>query len=147
VRKSQEWAQVSTGIDKPETTLPVEDSKAMQPLDADLALMATIERLMSEKKPYKDASLSVETLAQTLGVKRQYLSDAIHRCTKKNFNTFVNEYRIKESIRLLSETNLTTFSFSSIVFESGFNEDRTFRRVFRKMTGLSPTDFRKNRIV
>jgi AraC-like DNA-binding protein len=133
VRKSQEWAETKT-------------VQHDQPLETDLALMTAIERFMSEKKPYKEASLSVEALAQTLGVKKQYLSDTIHRCTKKNFNTFVNEYRIKEAIRLISETNLTTFSFSSVVYESGFNEDRTFRRVFRKMTGLSPTDFRKNMI-
>jgi putative ABC transport system permease protein len=63
---------------------------------------------------------------------------------KKNFATYVNEYRIKEAIRLLSENSNDTISYQNVAFDVGFNDQRNFNRVFKKMTGLTPSEFRNN---
>jgi YesN/AraC family two-component response regulator len=131
VRKSQQWAQVN------------EERETDFPDDTDFLIMKEIEALML-KEIYKNSALSLEMLAKQLGAKRNYVSGAINRCTKKNFNTFVNEYRIKEAIRHLSKKNIQSFSIDSIAFEVGFNDPRNFFRVFKKMTGLTPTEFVNN---
>lgn len=73
-----------------------------------------------------------------------YNDEAVSRCTGKTFKTWLNEYRIKEAIRLLSDKNNSTISIDALTFESGFSDRTTFYRVFKKMTGISPTDFKKN---
>jgi YesN/AraC family two-component response regulator len=130
VRLSQQWSQVV----RKESHLPDE---------TDLSTMKNIERLMSEKV-YKNTSLSVELLANMLDIGQHNVSKAINRCTKKNFKTYVNEYRIKEMIRLLSEKESRQFSIDALAYEVGFSEIRNFFRVFKKMTGLTPTQFMTN---
>jgi len=128
----------------PETGEASETGEAPKPNgmpdEFDRSMMTDIEKLMSEEHLYRDPTLSVDLLAQKIGAKRHYVSNAINLCTDKSFNTFVNEYRIKEAIQLLSKTDAPTIDM--IAFETGFNDRQNFYRVFKKMTGLSPTEFR-----
>ena len=143
VRKLQEWAQVSTEMVKPE--LIVEHEKHNEsPDEVDFLIMKEIEKRMFEDKLYRDAALSVDLLANKLNAKRHNVSIAINRCMKKSFNSFVNEYRIKEAIQLLSKNDFNSLTIDTIAFDVGFNDRHNFYRVFKKMTGLSPTEFRKN---
>ena len=115
------------------------------PTEIDLSIMKEIETVMTEKQAYLTTTLTVESLAQMLNAKKHYVSSAINRCTRNNFNTFVNEYRIKEAVRLLSNKQFTTnFNMDGIAFELGFTDRKIFYRVFKKMTGLSPTEFINN---
>jgi len=158
VLRSQHWA----GIEIPDNPLPQDDDadtvqeeitepdekEKEKPTDlsdsADTTIMKDIERLMSEEKLFREITLSVDSLAHKLGVKRYYISEAINHCTQKSFNTFVNEYRIKEAIRLLSAKENEAIPIDDIAFDSGFNDRKNFYRVFKKMTGLSPSGFRNN---
>ena len=97
-----------------------------------------------EDKLYRDASISVDLLAQKLGVKRHQVSTVINRCMQKSFKTFVNEYRIREAIQLLSNNAADTMTIDAIASDVGFNDRHNFYRVFKKITKQSPTDFKKN---
>ena len=153
VRKSLQWAQVqpetanaiqpTVQTDENEATEQGQEVQNAPPDETDFEIMEAIERRMTDEKIYRDGSLSVDSMAQLLGFKRYYISGAINRCSKKNFNTFINEYRIKEAIRLLSEKNARQFSMDGIALDAGFNDRRNFLRVFKKMTGLTPTEFVK----
>jgi YesN/AraC family two-component response regulator len=106
--------------------------------------MKEIEKVMQEDKLYRNAELSMDLLTRKLHAKRHYIATAINRCTNKSFNTFVNEYRIKEAIQILSKNSTGAFTIDAIAFDVGFNNRINFYRVFKIMTGLSPTEFRKN---
>jgi YesN/AraC family two-component response regulator len=163
VSKAQEWAQVeitiagharnddelritneevgydaSVGIENEE----IEEQNS--PDEIDFLIMNSIEKLMSEEKLYTDTALTLEWLAKKLNSKRHYVSAAINNCTQKSYNTFINEYRIKEAIQLLSKENAKIFSIDQVAFDAGFNDRKNFYKVFKKMTGLSPTEFRNN---
>jgi AraC-like DNA-binding protein len=99
---------------------------------------------MTEKKIYTDTRLTVDTIAQLLNMKRHNVSTAINRCTKKTFNTYLNEYRVKEAINIISKKEAKDLTIDNIAFSSGFTDRTNFYRVFKKFTGLSPTDFKKN---
>jgi len=136
VNKSQQWAKM-----QPQTETDNFASPATLPDVADLSLMKEIKRLMTEEKLYKNHSLTLDFVANRIGYKPYLVSGAINRCTKKDFSTFIGEYRIKEAIRLLSGKNVHQFSLDSVAFDSGFNDRRNFNRVFKKMTGVTPTEF------
>lgn len=63
------------------------------------------------------------------------------RHTSKTFTQFVNEYRIVHATKLLSETN---DPISAICFDCGFNNFSHFNRYFKKVTGKSPSQYRKD---
>ncbi|MBQ6839234.1 MAG: helix-turn-helix transcriptional regulator, partial [Oscillospiraceae bacterium] len=52
----------------------------------------------------------------------------------------LNNFRIKKAVHLLSETSS---SIESIAYMVGFNDPKTFSRVFKAVTGISPRDYRK----
>ena len=54
-------------------------------------------------------------------INRTYLSRAINNCSGKNFNVYINEFRIKEAIKLMSADD-KKFSLEGFAFETGFNE-------------------------
>jgi AraC-like DNA-binding protein len=61
---------------------------------------------------------------------------------KKNFYDLVNGYRVEEAKRLLLDPKSFNYTILSVGFEAGFNSKTTFNTVFKKFTGLSPTEFR-----
>ncbi|MDR0831083.1 MAG: helix-turn-helix domain-containing protein [Prevotellaceae bacterium] len=151
VRKSQEWAAVD--IDKIETQYiaPLQQTDEQEdkiqnvpPDDIDFSIMHNIEKLITEEKLYLDSTLTLESLSQKLNITRHYVSAAINHCTQKGFNTLINEYRIKEAIKIMSKKDAKNLSIDQITFDVGFNNRINFYRVFKKIVGLSPTEFRRN---
>ena len=125
-----------------EVALPVKSAEVG--ID-DLALMEAIGNLMEEEKIYTDPELNVETLVTRLGVNRNAISKAVNSTRQKNFTAFINDYRIREAIRLLSDPANDRLTADAIATDSGFNSRETFYRAFKSRTGITPTQFRKNR--
>jgi len=100
-----------------------------------------------EKKVYQENTLSIDSLAILLEYKKRQVSEAINHCTNTNFHAFINEYRIKEAIRLLSDIESKIDLLDDIAYAIGFNDRTSFHRAFKKITGLSPLEFRKPHIV
>lgn len=96
-----------------------------------------------DEKIYTDPLLSLDMFTGLLGINRYYISQAINRCSGKNFRTFVNEYRVNEAIQLITNPRKPHLTIDSIAFESGFSDRKNFHRVFKKMTGNAPATFRE----
>lgn len=128
---------------------PVVDSHTQEepPTEEELLLMEEVTALIEKDEIYKDLDLTLDMLAKKLNVKRNYLSKAINHITGKNFNTYINEYRVKEAIRILSDKKSDIISIDAIALEVGFNNRISFYQSFKKITGLSPSEFRNNRDV
>jgi signal transduction histidine kinase/DNA-binding LacI/PurR family transcriptional regulator/AraC-like DNA-binding protein len=80
-------------------------------------------------------------IAGAIGVSEDYLSRVFHRELGLSPWDYLNRYRIEQAKRLLRQTNNTIGAIASQV---GFKDQLYFSRVFRKMTNLSPSAFRKN---
>lgn len=105
-------------------------------------LKRRLGRVMETDKPHLDPQLTLGDLAKRLAVNSTALSYAINSGFGKNFNDFVNEFRIaevKEKLRSGAAENLTLLA---VAFECGFNSKATFNRAFKKFTGVAPKDFR-----
>ena len=97
---------------------------------------------MSIEKPYLDANLSLPELANKLHIPSHHLSRVINEQFNVNFFDFINKYRIEEVKSRIGNSEFENLSLLGIAFDSGFNTKSAFNRVFKKMTGLTPTEFR-----
>lgn len=138
VNKGLQWAEMTAG----KTTDGAETSVDDEP-EEDRQLMEKADRMIQAELLFADPELSLEGLALHLGVSRNVLSHAINRCKHTNFSQFVNEYRIKESIRLMIDPANKELSLKTIFEQTGFNSRTTFYNTFKKQIGISPSDFRK----
>ena len=98
---------------------------------------------MESEKLYQEPELTSQQLAAKLNLPVHHLSQAINDGLHKNFYDLVNDYRVEEAKRLLLDPKNDSFTILSTGFEAGFNSKTTFNTVFKKFTGLTPTDFRE----
>ncbi len=99
--------------------------------------------LIETDKPYLNEKLTVSELAQKLDISRHHLTQIINEKLNKNFYTFINEFRIEEVKRMLLSENKKHYSILGIAYECGFNSKSTFNTLFKKYTGLTPSEYRK----
>jgi AraC-like DNA-binding protein len=111
-----------------------------RPVASELELN-TLRDFMESEKPYLDPELNLNDLATLTNMNRSQLSQLINSGFKKNFNDFVNEYRIEAVKHQLTEGRHKQLSLLGIAYECGFNSKATFNRVFKKLNNTSPTDY------
>ncbi|WP_167668168.1 FtsX-like permease family protein [Mucilaginibacter gossypiicola] len=103
-----------------------------------------LKRAMEANLYHLDPELTLISLAVKLGLHPHELSRVINSVLKKSFNDFVNEYRIRAVVKKMQDPAYDHFTFLRIAYESGFNSQSTFTRVFKQFTGQSPMAFKNN---
>lgn len=83
--------------------------------------------------------LSVKNVAQAIGLSPNYLSMLFKQVVGIGFREQLNQIRVKESKRLLRSSNC---SLTEISIAMGFADQSYFCKVFKRMTGLSPSQYR-----
>jgi AraC-like DNA-binding protein len=111
--------------------------------DDQVILAGRIIELIEKNKLYLNNKLSVYDIANDLETNISYISLTINNQFKKNFRNFINEYRVAEAIRLLTNSQYNNLSIEGIAQNSGFVSMSTFRSSFLKITQKNPSDFRK----
>lgn len=121
----------------------------VQPIASDLrpqeddvdyeATMARVNELMSARKVYRDANLNLDRLARKVAIPARQISQAINRASGRNVSQYVNGYRIAEACDLLEATQKPV---TEIMFDAGFQTKSNFNREFRRVTGMTPQDWR-----
>jgi YesN/AraC family two-component response regulator len=130
-------------IAKISPTLPSEEDKDSEKK----VLFNTIENLINNRKLFTEPKLTVEFLANEIDVNAVKLSNCIKQYSDKNFNDYINEFRIEFAKELLIDKNYTNYTITSIGLESGFNSKSTFYATFKKHTGFTPTEYLKSTII
>ncbi|WP_205625717.1 helix-turn-helix domain-containing protein [Mangrovimonas xylaniphaga] len=107
-------------------------------------LKEALVRLLLDEKIYRDSSLNLEKLSEKLDTSRHNTSQIINEHFNENFFELVNDYRIQEAKELLMISNPEfKMNISEIFYEVGFNNKVTFNNAFKKRTGQTPSQFRK----
>jgi AraC-like DNA-binding protein len=99
--------------------------------------------LFEKEKPYLEPQLQLQELAQRLEVGTHALSQTINILAGKSFYDFVNHYRIDHFKKLLAEPKNRKFSILALGLDSGFNSKASMNRIFKELTGQSPSAFQK----
>lgn len=100
-----------------------------------------LRHLLETEKVYLEADLSLPTLAQRAGLSTHELSYVLNEGFEVNFFQFINAYRVAEAQRLLASAQHQHLSLVGIAFEAGFSSKTTFNTTFKKVTGLTPSQF------
>lgn len=100
-----------------------------------------LQQQLATEKVYLDPDLSLPALAQRAGLTTHELSYVLNEGFGLNFFQFINGYRVEEAKRLLASAQHQHLSMVGIAFEAGFSSKTTFNTTFKKVTGLTPSQF------
>lgn len=94
------------------------------------------------KKQYCKRDVSVDETAKLLGVDRNFLRYYFKNYMQTEFRTWRIELRIREAQRLIKEN--PNLSLSQVCEAAGFNDSGNFHRLFSKITGTTPTNYKRS---
>ncbi len=108
-----------------------------------MAAKAALEAAMASQRPYRNPDLTLQMLAQSVGLKEKDLSEVLNNGCGKSFYDFVNFYRIEEVKTALLDADKQHLTNFAIAQESGFNSKSAFFGLFKKHVGTTPGEFKK----
>ena len=114
-------------------------------LDTETANVYTenLLRFIEEEEPFLVPNLSLRELAGQVEIHPNKLSWLLNECLGKNFNEFINFYRIEYFKKLALNPKNSHISLIGLAYESGFNSKTVFNTYFKKETGMTPKEFLK----
>ncbi|WP_226389496.1 helix-turn-helix domain-containing protein [Penaeicola halotolerans] len=93
---------------------------------------------------YLDPNLSVYELAKKIGTHPKKVSEIVNRIYHKNFNDYVNTYRVSEVISKIQLNEHKQVTLLGLALSCGFNSKSTFNRAFKQVTSQTPVDYIKS---
>lgn len=106
-------------------------------------LLDQLHELLDQQKVFRNASLKLGDVAQSLGIGQHVLSAYLNRELGKSFFEWINDYRVNEFIRIAQTEDYKNYSISGMANEVGFKSKSSFYTAFKKSTGLTPSEYLK----
>lgn len=98
---------------------------------------------MGDNAPYLNPDLSLRSLAELIDMNPNQLSWLLNESLGKNFNEFINQYRVETFKNLAKDPANANITVLGLAYDSGFNSKTVFNTYFKKETGLTPKQFLK----
>lgn len=110
-------------------------------------LLLKLNHQIEQEKIYRTESLTIRDFAEIIEVKEYKLRQLINQQLGfRNFNEFINSYRIKDACAMLLDKNKKEANISEIAFELGYTSLSPFNKAFKQVTGTSPKIYRKENL-
>jgi AraC-like DNA-binding protein len=132
-------AAIASGSGRGADRAPPAGRVAVDPI-----LLRRLDHLMSVERTYRQEGLAIGALAARLDVPEHRLRQAINEgLGYRNFNAFLNRYRIEDARLALSDVTQREVPVLTIAMDAGFQSLGPFNRAFKAETGVTPTEFRR----
>ncbi|MEO0898684.1 MAG: helix-turn-helix domain-containing protein [Bacteroidota bacterium] len=118
---------------------PEEDAEKEQEVDTELKMR--VGEWMEKERPFLNPKLSLPDLAEQIGTNPHELSRVINQGYGRNFNDFVNSYRVEAFKQTALDPAFQHHTFLAIALHVGFNSKTAFNRSFKKLTGQTPREY------
>lgn len=82
-------------------------------------------------------------MARDLNITRQNISLVINESLGKNFFQLINEFRVKEFKQLVLDPKLSHITLLGLAFDAGFNSKSSFNRIFKEISGETPSSYKR----
>ncbi|WP_344978123.1 helix-turn-helix domain-containing protein [Compostibacter hankyongensis] len=105
-------------------------------------ILAILKKAMEDDRLYLDPLLNLQGLARHTGIAPKTISAVLNQHLHKNFNEFVNAYRVEAFKEKLLQPEVDRWTIAGIASECGFNSSASFQRIFKQTTGMSPSVYR-----
>lgn len=136
--------EVLTGVEEMSTPPAKRYEKStLTPVKAENYLGRLLQ-LMTDEKPFAEGEITLQKIAERLSISPHHLSQIINEQLKQNFFDFINSYRIEEVKRIMKDSKYKHLSIIAVAEEAGFSSKSSFNSIFKKHTGMTPSQFRKN---
>ncbi|TMM57916.1 helix-turn-helix domain-containing protein [Maribacter algarum] len=111
---------------------------------ADKKVLETrLENILRIDKPYLDEDLTLGKLAKMVDTTDKKLSGFLNQEMKTTFYDLINTYRVEAVKNKLGATEYENLTLLGIAYECGFKSKTSFNRIFKRETGLSPSEYKK----
>jgi AraC-like DNA-binding protein len=107
-------------------------------------LMQNINQYMEKYQPYRNPDFCMADFSESIGVSGHLISEVTNGLMKQNFFDYVNNYRVEEFKKMLSDPEKKNDKIMFLAYDAGFNSKTTFNTTFKKFTGQTPSEFRKS---
>jgi len=102
-----------------------------------------IDKLLIEEDKILDATLNLDTIASELGLSKAHISRLINNELGMSFTDYINKLRVEKAKEYLKNPSFSNYTILTIGLEAGFNSKTTFNKVFKKLTQLTPSQYKK----
>ena len=97
---------------------------------------------MENQKPYLNEDCSLQSISTQTAIPVHHLSNILNQHFEKNFPDFINEFRINEAKKLLSNNQYNKITLEAIGYDCGFGSKSSFNKAFKKHTNSTPSEYR-----
>ncbi len=105
------------------------------------AYVCHLEKHLQQQQTFKKRGLTVNELAMELGIPLHHLSFVLNNRFKQRFTDFINGYRVNYICKRIENDDWRSFTLEGLAKEAGFSSRSTFFSAFKKVTGLSPSQY------
>lgn len=105
--------------------------------------LQAVESGIRNLRLHLESQINLERFAEQVGIKPRELSTIINDHYQQNFFEFINSQRVEEAKRLLASAECMGDTVLDILYKSGFNSQSAFHRFFKRMVGMTPSEYRK----
>lgn len=120
-----------------------EEPKQEDPIQKINPYLHELEQILLSEHLYRDPAISRDQLAERLGISSGYLSQLFQNSEEKNFTSYINRFRVEEVKRMIIDPASDRFSLLAIGREAGFQSKSAFYTTFKRETGMTPSEFKK----
>ncbi len=100
---------------------------------------------MESEEPYLDATLTLQKLAEKIERPNRDVSILINHNLNQHFFDFINQFRIQKAQNILLNPKNNQLTIQQIMYDVGFNSKSSFYTAFKKQTGVTPSEYKKNK--
>lgn len=107
-------------------------------------VIKNLQEYINLEKPFRQNKLSLQEVALKLDVSPHMLSQILNVFLKTNFYNYINNFRVDEVKEMLTQKKFEHYSLLGIAYEAGFNSKSAFNRIFKNVTGQTPTQYKNS---
>jgi AraC-like DNA-binding protein len=102
-----------------------------------------IKKIIEEEKLFLDPTLNANKASEKLQLSEKYFTRIFSEYSQESFANYIKHLRVDEAKRILLNEEYQNYTIIAIALESGFNSKSAFYRVFKEMTGMTPSGYKK----
>lgn len=103
-----------------------------------------VKLFVETNQSYLKPDFTLKSLSEGVNMSMHDVSATINNGYRMNFNEWINRYRVEEVKKRLLDPSKKHYSLVALAFESGFNSKASFNRIFKRVEGVSPSEFKLN---
>ncbi|WP_027384033.1 helix-turn-helix domain-containing protein [Epilithonimonas caeni] len=136
--------EIGQPLENPEKNSSIKQLDIFSKQEID-SIKEKLNRVLEVDKIFLNDELNLTDLSDSIGISNKKLSELLNQHLNTNFYNLINDYRIAEVIKKFEEGDTSKFTIMSIANDCGFQSKASFYRIFKQRTGVSPSEFIKNK--